>query len=127
MGRRLAARIILLVAGALLLAATVPLSQPYRHSLAWRVPAEHRPKVELALRRGAEAFGISPEEYRRHTRPRIERVDGRTRISLVTHRSLGGGSYMADYDTSGAIASERVVGPACGATNLWDRFGYWLW
>lgn len=127
MRRVLASRIVMFIASGLLLAALIPLSQPYRHSSAWQVAAEHVPSVERALRRGSENFGMSPEAYRRHTRPRIERIGRQTCISLVTHRSDGGGSYIACYDRHGSMVSERALGVSFGAEAPWDRFGQWVW
>jgi hypothetical protein len=47
MRRGSAALIAMFVTVGLLLAAPlVPLSQPYRHSIAWQVPVEHGPIVE---------------------------------------------------------------------------------
>ena len=123
----LVSRIAIFVTGGLMLASLLPLSQPYRHSSAWQVPIEHRQKVELALMRGAQNFGMSSEEYRQHTRPHIEDVEGQTCIRLETHRSDGGGSYTACYDHQGSISSERASGTSFGAETLWDRFGHWVW
>ena len=126
-GRVPGSRIVLFIAGGLLLAALVPLSQPYRHSLAWQVSAEHRPKVEQALRQGAEAFGTGPEEYRRQTRPRIKQVGNHTCISLVTYRSDGEGSFIACFDPRGSMVTERARGPVFRGMELWDYVGPWVW
>jgi hypothetical protein len=119
----------LIVTGAaILLAALVPASQPYRHAVAWRVPAEDQPFVDQALASGALAFGATPEEYIRVTRPRIDRDGFRTCVTLATHRSDGGGSYIGCYDNrNGSFLSDRIKGMPFGAERLWDRFGHWVW
>jgi len=128
MRRGSAALIAMFVTVGLLLAAPlVPLSQPYRHSIAWQVPVEHGPIVEQTLVRGAATFGMRADEYRRHTRPHVEHIGGKTCISLVTHRSDAGGSYIACYDQQHLVISERALGISFGAETLWDRFGQWVW
>jgi hypothetical protein len=118
-----------IAAGALiLLASLIPLSQPYRHEGAWRVSPEHLTNVNRALIGGAAAFGLSPEEYRRITRPRVDRDQRRTCVTLATHRSDGGGSYRGCYDSrTGAVISEVARGVPFGDEGLWNRFGQWLW
>lgn len=112
----------------ILLASFIPLSQPYRHAAAWRVPPEHQDYVERALTGGAAAFGMSREEYRRITRPSVERDQHLTCVTLATHISGGDGGYRGCYDSqTGAFMSDRATGPSFGAERLWDRFGGWLW
>ena len=48
-----------LVAVAILLAALIPLSQPYRHAAAWRVPPEHERFVDQALTGAAASLSTS--------------------------------------------------------------------
>ena len=120
-------RIAIFIVGGLLLTGLVPLSQPLRHWLAWQVAAEHRPSVERALLRGAEAFELAPEEYRRQTRPRIEQVASQTCVSLVTYRRYGEGSFIACYDSDGSMVTERMLGPVFRGVELWDYVGPWVW
>ncbi|HEY0012185.1 MAG TPA: hypothetical protein VGB79_04955 [Allosphingosinicella sp.] len=113
---------------ATLLACLIPLSQPFRHAAAWRVPSEHARYVDLALTGGAEAFGMSREEYRRVTRPYVEQDRRRTCVALDTHRSDGGGSYSGCYDSrTGAPLSDLAIGISFGPEGLWNRFGQWVW
>jgi hypothetical protein len=128
LGRKLTFRILIFAAVIGLLAALAMLSQPYRHSAAWREAVRQEPIVDQALVRGAWNFGVSPQEYKLHTRPRIERSGHQICIHLDTHRSDGGGSYVGCFDSrSGALISETAEGLPLGSEGLWNRFGHWIW
>ena len=128
MRRLLSSRFVMPIVAVILLAALLPLTQPYRHSAAWRVPPEHQPHVDRALAGAAEMLGVSSEDYRRITRPRVERDRLRTCVTLATYRSDRGGSYMRCHDNrTGAVILERGLGIPFGAEGLWDRFGHLVW
>jgi hypothetical protein len=58
----------------------------------------------------------------------VERDQGRTCVTLATHRDDGGGSYTGCFDIqTGAVISEVARGMPFGDDGLWDRFGQWLW
>lgn len=125
---RLSRRAWILVALPILLASLIPLSQPYRHAAAWRVPPEHERYVDRALTGAAAAFGASREEYRRITRPQVNQDQHQTCVTLATHLSDGDGSYRSCYNSqTGAFISERATGYSFRAERLWDRLGSWLW
>jgi hypothetical protein len=75
----------------ILLASLIPLSEPYRHEAAWRVPPERARYVDRALTGGAAASGMRREEYRRVTRPRVDEDQHRICVTLATHLSGEGG------------------------------------
>lgn len=116
-----------LVVSSILLAGVIPLSQPFRHAAAWRMPPEHTPYVDRALTRAAAAHGSSREAYRRMTRPRVDQDQRQTCVTLATHLKDEGG-YRGCYDSqTGAIISEQAPGYSFRAERLWDRLGPWLW
>ena len=115
------------LAGALLLG-LFALSQPYRHEAAWRVPPQHQRFVERALGGAARVFGVTREDYRRETRPRVQERGRETCVTLATRWSHAGGSYIACYDTrDGSIVSETVLGWPLAGTRLRDRLAEWVW
>jgi hypothetical protein len=115
------------VAVLILLAALVPLSQPYRHERAWRVPPEHASYVDRALTGAAAAHGTSREDYRSITRPRVDEDQGQICVTLATHLS-GDGGYRGCFDSqTGAFISGGAMGYSFRGERLWDRFGPWLW
>lgn len=113
---------------AILLASLVPLSQPYRHAAAWRVPAHQQSLVDRTLKARSAASGVSPEEYRGFTRPRVSYDRHQTCVTLRSHRNDGGGSYSRCYhNRTGALLSEAEMGIPFGRESLWNRFGAALW
>lgn len=118
---------LLAMAAALLVAALVPAAVAYLHEAAWRVPPEDRRLVDRTLAGGAEAFGTSPVEYRRFTRPRVRRLAGQICVDLRSAHSNGDGSYIACYGRGGRLLSERAVGPSFGPHRISDRLRALIW
>ena len=117
-----------LLGAAVLVVSLVPLSQPFRHRAAWRVPAEDARHVERALSDGAAAVRVSREDYRALRRPRVDRDRDRTCVTLATYRDDGGGNSTRCYENrSGALISVAERGMPFGSENLWNRFGHWIW
>jgi hypothetical protein len=99
------------------------------HDAAWRsVPAADKPYVERALAGAAEAFGGTPEAYKRHTRPRLWRRPGQACVTLASPYRGGQGSYQACYARGdGAPQWERATICSFGATPLSDYVWEWIW
>jgi hypothetical protein len=128
MNRLLPRRTGIVIGAAILLASLIPLSQPWRHEAAWRVPPGQESYVDRALTGAAAAFGTSREEYRRLTRPRVDQDRRLTCVTLATHRDDGGGSYSGCYDSrTNALISERASGIPFGVEGLWNRYGHRVW
>jgi hypothetical protein len=121
-----------LIGAMLLLAALVPLSQPYRHAAAWRVAPRHQIVVDKALAGAAAAFETSPQDYKRLTRPSVEELKSTICVTLADYRRDGSGSFQGCYDRrNGTLASQRAVVCAFGGRGLvgrlWEAVAPWVW
>lgn len=113
---------------ALLLAALGAFALRYGHAAAWRLLPDQRPWVERTLDIAAAGTGITREELRRTTRPRLWHGSDRLCVVLATHRSDGGGSYQACFDRrNGHVVEERLYGPSFGPSRVADRFWERVW
>ena len=112
----------------LLIVALVPLVGAFGHWNAWRLAPDDRGYVERALRTGSREFGATPEDYRRLTRPTVNKRADEICVILATSHSYGDGSYSACYDRrSGHVIEERVSGPTFGNARPSDQLRALIW
>lgn len=120
--------IALALALALALAASALFALRYSHAAAWRLSDEERVWVERTLAAATEMSGTTREELERTTRPRLWNRPGELCVSLLTHRSDGGGSHQACFDReSGHLVEQREYGGCLCAEPLTDPLWALVW